>query len=99
MSTDTTSMPHTLTGAMMPTGQKLSGPHWMTATTQTLAARTVFMTLITETEVATQTTLWIGEPLCGPWPVGGGEELYVCKPLPVWISLKSPFLGEKVHGR
>lgn len=53
----------------MPIGQKLSGLHWMTVTTQTSAARTAFTTLTTETEAAIPTTLWIG---VGPWPCWEG---------------------------
>lgn len=98
VSTDAMSLPHPLTGVMMPTGQKLSGLHWMTATTQTLAARTASMTLTTETEVATQTTPWIGEPLCGPLAMLGG--LCACKPLSIYLAVtKTTFFFRREGSR
>lgn len=66
----------------MPTGQKPSGQHWMTATTQTLAARTASTILTTETGAVTPTTLWTGKPLDGPMTMLGG--LCAGTPLTVW---------------
>lgn len=81
-----------ITGVMMPTGQKPNGPHWMTATTQILDARTASMTSTTETGDAIPTTLWTGEPEpC--W----ADSVHI--DLSHLVSLKSCFLGEKVQGR
>lgn len=51
-----------LLGAMMPTGQKPSGPPWMSATILTSTARIASMTLTTGTGAATLTTQLTGQP-------------------------------------
>lgn len=71
-----------IAGVMMPTGQKPNGPHWMTATTQILDARTASMTSTTETGAAIPTTPWTGEPHRGPMTMLGG--LCAHRPLPIW---------------
>lgn len=52
-----------LLGEMMLTGQKLSGPPWMSVIILTSTARTASTTLTTGTGAATLTTQSTGQPL------------------------------------